>query len=117
MGSGDDCVLDPALRVRGIENLRVVTVRRLAGKVYGGYEKLPGAELPGTTIELCATGWKQCIVGATCDSDGKFVLRPRRPKAIYYLRFSQSAYHRVLLRVRVSSNARHDLAISLPFAT
>ena len=24
MGSGDDCVLDPALRVRGIENLRVV---------------------------------------------------------------------------------------------
>ena len=91
----------------------VIVSQSLSGHVHIGLEKAAGK---GVTVELCSADWKTVLASAKTDDKGYFSVE--KPAGnLFHLRFSSTGVNPLLVQVRISKNAGHDLSIHLSIAT
>ncbi len=91
----------------------VIVSQSLSGHVNIGLERAAGK---GVTVELCSADWKTVLASARTDDKGYFSLEKPVGK-LFHLRFSSTGVNPLLVQVRISKNAGHDLSIHLSIAT
>jgi len=99
-------------RAQGISIIRadnVLESRALEGTVIFDHQ----SGISGALVEDCTPDWKKPIADTRTDAKGKFSFPNTNAKRIHYLRISWEGANTLLVKVKISPNAR-DLVLNLP---